>query len=72
MNFDKIGGRRFLFTATCLAICTWLRWADKLPAADFVAIVNWIGTVYMGANIGQRAIEARAAVSSETGQTKEQ
>lgn len=64
MNFERIGGRRFLFTFTCLAICTALRCFDKLPASDFVAIVNWIGTVYMGVNLGQKAIEAKAGSTS--------
>lgn len=57
MDFEKIGGRRFLFTTTCFATCTVMLYLDKLPAPDFVAIINWIGSVYMGVNTAQKAIE---------------
>ena len=65
MNFDAVGGRRFLLTAATLASITALKWAGRLADDPFVlALLGTVGA-YITGNIAQRAIEAKAAGTTQ-------
>ncbi len=41
MNFDTIGGRRFIFAVGLTLIATALLWCGKLTSGDFATILNF-------------------------------
>lgn len=60
MNFDAVGGRRYLLTWACLVSANALCIMDKLSGAEWGLIAGAILTVYVGGNTAQKfkAIEA--------------
>lgn len=40
MNFDSVGGRRFVFAVGLTVLTAFLLWFGKLTGADFTSIVN--------------------------------
>jgi hypothetical protein len=41
MNFDTVGGRRFVFAVGLTVISTALLWLGKLTSGDFATILNF-------------------------------
>lgn len=41
MNFDTLGGRRFLFAVGLTLLSAFLLYAGKLTSADFTSVVNF-------------------------------
>jgi hypothetical protein len=41
MNFDSIGGRRFLFAVGLTLLSAVLLYVDKLTSSDFASILNF-------------------------------
>ena len=61
MNFDNIGGRRFLMTMGCGAACTALVWFGKIDGNIFRDVVIATVAVYIAGNTYQKKIEAQAS-----------
>lgn len=59
MNFDLIGGRRYVLTWAVLIVASGLLLAGKIAAADWVSIMQWSVCAYLTANVAQRHIEAQ-------------
>ena len=59
MNFDTIGGRRFLITIGAGVTATVLQWFGKLDPAGGTYAMIVMGTVaaYITGNVAQRKIE---------------
>jgi len=41
MNFNSLGGRRFLFAIGLTFLSAWLLYIEKLTSGDFTSIVNF-------------------------------
>jgi hypothetical protein len=41
MNFNTVGGRRFVFAVGLTLLSSALLWAGKLTSQDFASILNW-------------------------------
>jgi hypothetical protein len=41
MNFNSLGGRRFLFAIGLTFLSAWLLYVGKLTSGDFTSIVNF-------------------------------
>lgn len=59
MNFDSIGGRRYVlaqqvFIASCLLLAF-----GKLSGGEWVTVTLGIAGVYVAGNVSQRRIEAK-------------
>ena len=58
MNFDKLGGRRYVLAQEVfLASCILLAWG-KIAGAEWVTVTLGIAGVYVVGNVSQRKIEA--------------
>jgi hypothetical protein len=52
MNFNTLGGRKFVLTMGCGIVSTILLWFGKLTSADFVMITSFtIGAYIAGGTI---------------------
>jgi len=60
MNYEAIGGRRWLFALLIFATATVLLWFGKLDAAAWVNLLQWTFGAFAFANVVQRAVEAKA------------
>lgn len=60
MNFDSIGGRRFLMAMGCGVACTVLVWFAKIDGAIFRDVVIATVGFYIAGNTWQKKIEATA------------
>jgi hypothetical protein len=54
MNFDTIGGRRFIMTMGCGIACTVLVWHSKISDAIFRDIVIATVAAYIAGNVVQK------------------
>jgi hypothetical protein len=54
MNFETIGGRRFLMTMGCGVACTVLVWNAKISDAIFRDIVIATVAAYIAGNVVQK------------------
>lgn len=54
MNFTQYGGRRFLLTVGCGAVCSVLLWFGKLSDPSFTTIILGTVAVYIAANTTQK------------------
>lgn len=50
-------GRKFFLAMLVIATATALRVADLIDAGQWVAVTAGALTVYMGANVGQKAVQ---------------
>ena len=60
MNFDSIGGRRFLMAMSCGMACTVLVWFGKIDGPIFRDVVIATVAAYIVGNTWQKKIEAQA------------
>lgn len=54
MNFDAVGGRRYLLTWACLVSANALCIMDKLSGGEWGLVISAILTVYVGGNTAQK------------------
>lgn len=53
-----IGFRKFVFAMLVLTISVILLYFNYITGTDFAQIVSGVGVAFMGANIGERALES--------------
>jgi hypothetical protein len=58
MDFDPIGGRRFLMTMGCGIVCTVLVWFGKIDGNIFRDVVIATVAVYIAGNVIQKHVQA--------------
>ena len=60
MNFEALGGRRFLMTLGCGAVTSLLQWLGKLDPAGttYAAVIIATVAAYIGGNTYQKKVEA--------------
>jgi hypothetical protein len=51
----KYGSRKFLLTLLIVLLATGLRWFDLIDGGMWVTVVSLALTVYVGANVAQKA-----------------
>ena len=59
MNYDAIGGRRWVFTLLAFCTASVLLWFGKLTGEQWVSLVPMLAGIYVAGNVGQRAVESR-------------
>ena len=64
MNYDAIGGRRWVFTLLAFAASSVLLWFGKLTGEQWTSLVPMLAGIYVAGNVGQRAVEARGEPSA--------
>lgn len=60
MNFDTIGGRRYVLVWALLIVATALLWAGKLTPDVWASVMQWSVGAYIVGNVWQRQVEAKA------------
>ena len=69
MNYDAIGGRRFLFALLIFAVGSVMLAIGMIKSSEWVSLAEWIFTALAGLNVIQRGVEAardvRAAAASD-------
>lgn len=68
MNFDKLGGRRFILCVLAQVSMTALKWGGRIGDDTFGLVILGTVGVYVAGNVSQRAVEAVQAV--KTGKTE--
>jgi hypothetical protein len=53
-----IGFRKFVFALLVLAISVTLLYYNYITGSDFAQIVSGVGVAFMGANLGERALDS--------------
>lgn len=61
MNFDTIGGRRFVLVCVTGLGASVLLWFGKLTPDAWASAMQWSVAAYIAGNVGQRHIEAKAS-----------
>jgi len=59
VNFDQLGGRRFLIAQQVLVVSTALVACGKITSGDWVTVTLGIAGVFVAGNVAQRQIEAK-------------
>lgn len=65
MNFDAVGGRRYVLTWGCVIIATVLIWFDKLTGGEWVAVIAATAAAYIAGNTAQKFKSAEATNEPE-------
>jgi len=58
MNFDTIGGRKFLLVASTQVLSFVLIWFGKIDGGVYSAVIIATVAAYVTANVAQRKVEA--------------
>lgn len=58
MNFDTLGGRRYVMTMGCGVACTVLVWFGKIDGAIFRDVIIATVAAYIVGNVYQKKVEA--------------
>ena len=61
MNYASYGSRKFLLTLLIVLLATGLRWFELVDGGMWVTVVSLALTVYVGANVAQKATAKNAA-----------
>lgn len=54
MNFDAVGGRRYLLTWGCVAVSSFMLWFDKVTGGEWVTIIIATAAAYIAGNTAQK------------------
>lgn len=60
MNFDLLGGRRFLLVVSTQISVTALVWAGKISDDVYSVVVLATVAAYITGNVAQRSVESKA------------
>lgn len=57
MNFESVGGRRWVGFLVVMALATWLNWVGRLTPA-WVDLALYLYATFAGVNLVQKGIDA--------------
>ena len=58
MNFDSVGGRKFMLTVSTQIISSVLVWFGKIDGGVYSAVIISTVAAYIAGNVAQRKVEA--------------